>query len=96
MVDAIERHQVRRSLRTRDDRPSRAEPQAPDVGEFARNKGDKEENERVLFLEKQHITADTKQIKVVVNEEPYEVGIDPYNKLIDRNSDDNLMAVGVT
>lgn len=65
-----------------------------DVGVFARKKGDKEEDERVLFLEKRHITADTKQIKVVVEEEPYEVGIDPYNKLIDRIPDDNRKAIG--
>ncbi|MBB6095089.1 ABC-type transport system involved in multi-copper enzyme maturation permease subunit [Povalibacter uvarum] len=64
-----------------------------DVGVFARKEGDKEENERVLFLEKQHITADTKRIKVVVDEEPYEVGIDPYNKLIDRIPDDNRKAI---
>jgi hypothetical protein len=28
-----------------------------------------------------------------VNELPYEAGIDPYNKLIDRVSDDNRMKV---
>jgi ABC-2 type transport system permease protein len=30
-----------------------------------------------------------------VDGEPYEAGIDPYNKLVDRVSDDNRMKVGV-
>ena len=32
-------------------------------------------------------------ITVTVDNEPSHVGIDPYNKLIDRNSDDNLKRV---
>jgi len=30
---------------------------------------------------------------VVVDEQPTRAGIDPYNKLIDRNSDDNMVDV---
>jgi hypothetical protein len=29
----------------------------------------------------------------VVDAEPYDVGVDPYNKLIDRNPDDNRKQV---
>jgi ABC-2 type transport system permease protein len=64
-----------------------------DVGVFARAKGATEEKEKVLYLQKQHITADTRSLTVTVDEEPYEVGIDPYNKLIDRIADDNRKTV---
>lgn len=65
-----------------------------DVGVFTKNL-DKtfDGSDHVLFLEKRRINADTLQIKLIVDEEPKYVGIDPYNKLIDRNSDDNVKAV---
>ena len=34
------------------------------------------------------------EITVTVDRKPAFVGVDPYNKRIDRNSDDNLSAVG--
>ena len=34
------------------------------------------------------------EIVVLVDAEPSQVGIDPYNKLIDRNPDDNLNSIG--
>ena len=64
-----------------------------EVGVFARSPGDDEDRERVLYLQKQHITPATKQISVVVDDEPYEAGLDPYNKLIDRIPDDNRKTV---
>lgn len=65
-----------------------------DVGVFTKNL-DKtfDGSDHVLFLEKRRINADTLQIILIVDEEPKYVGIDPYNKLIDRNSDDNVKAV---
>ena len=44
-------------------------------------------------MEKRWIYETAFQITLVVDGEPKYVGIDPYNKLIDRNSDDNLKAV---
>ncbi len=64
-----------------------------EVAVFARPQGGKEGSERVLYLEKHHITPDTKQIRVTVAEQPYEAGLDPYNKLIDRVPDDNRKTV---
>jgi ABC-2 type transport system permease protein len=32
-------------------------------------------------------------VKVIVDGKPVRAGIDPYNKLVDRNSDDNVMDV---
>ena len=52
-----------------------------------------EGSDHVLFMEKRRINETAFQITLVVDEEPKYVGIDPYNKLIDRNSGDNLKAV---
>ena len=64
-----------------------------DVGVFARKAGEGEHTERPLYLQSQHITQSQGTIDVVVDAEPYEVGVDPYNKLIDRNPDDNRKTV---
>jgi ABC-2 type transport system permease protein len=64
-----------------------------DIGVFARAPDGKERNEKVLLLEKRRIADGDSSITVTVDGEPYEVGIDPYNKLIDRVSDDNRTRV---
>ena len=43
-----------------------------------------------LLLEKRHFDTSTSTLEFVVAERPERVGIDPYNKMIDRNPDDNL------
>ncbi|HKR34630.1 MAG TPA: M1 family aminopeptidase, partial [Steroidobacteraceae bacterium] len=60
-----------------------------EVGVFARKAGEGEHTERVLYLQPRHFTQNKGTIDVVVDAEPFEVGVDPYNKLIDRNPDDN-------
>ena len=45
-----------------------------------------------LFFEKRQITGDG-EVAVTVNEKPGRVGIDPYNKLIDRNPENNLKRI---
>ena len=64
-----------------------------DIGVFARAPDGKERNQKVLYLQKQTVADDDSTITLTVDEEPYEAGIDPYNKLIDRVSDDNRMRV---
>jgi aminopeptidase N len=64
-----------------------------EVGVFARKADDSERTERPLYLQPQHITQGQGTIDVVVDAEPFEVGVDPYNKLIDRNPDDNRKKV---
>jgi hypothetical protein len=54
------------------------------------------EDEAVLFMQKRHVTESDMQIEVVVDGEPKRAGIDPYNKLIDRDSDDNVRKVSVS
>jgi hypothetical protein len=48
---------------------------------------------RVLYLAKHHITRPTTHLRLTVGEAPSRAGIDPYNKLVDRNSDDNTTKV---
>ena len=60
-----------------------------DVGVFARGKSTDEHDEKVLYLQKHRITQAETTLELVVDELPFEAGIDPYNKLIDRNSGDN-------
>ena len=66
-----------------------------DVGVFARGPSGKEADEKVLYLQRHHITSEDPVITVVVDEAPYEAGLDPYNKLIDRVSDDNRKRVSL-
>ena len=56
-----------------------------DVGIF----GEEEDKETELYLKKHKISSINNKISIVVDKEPLEVGIDPYNKLIDTNSEDN-------
>ena len=66
-----------------------------DIGVFARSADGVEANEKVLLLEKRAIADGDSTVTVTVDDEPYEVGIDPYNKLVDRNSEDNRKKVTV-
>jgi len=47
----------------------------------------------VLVLDKRRIVSGRLHVSLVVDHAPAWVGIDPYNKRIDRNSDDNLTPV---
>ncbi len=61
-----------------------------DIGIFGEEEdedGDKKEVE--LYLKKHKITVINNKITIIVDQKPTEVGVDPYNKLIDTDSDDN-------
>ncbi len=49
-------------------------------------------DEEVLYLKKHKITEIDNEFRIIVDKEPADVGIDPYNKLIDTNSEDNRRA----
>ena len=67
-----------------------------DIGVFTENLDDTYEgSDHVLYMDKHRIDENTMRIELIVDEEPRYAGIDPYNKLIDRNSDDNLMPVTI-
>ncbi|MDI1316733.1 M1 family aminopeptidase [Flavobacterium sp.] len=60
-----------------------------DIGIFNEQtvKGKKQDKE--LYLKKVKIDRIDNKATIIVNEKPTEVGVDPYNKLIDTNSEDN-------
>ncbi|MES2296089.1 MAG: M1 family aminopeptidase [Pseudomonadota bacterium] len=66
-----------------------------EIGVFARAAGAKEKDERVLLIDKRMLQGSDPTVTVTVKEQPFEVGVDPYNKLIDRVSSDNRKQVSV-
>jgi ABC-2 type transport system permease protein len=72
---------------------ARAYDEPVEIGVFARAKGAKEADERVLLLDKRVLAGDNPTVTVTVKEQPFDVGLDPYNKLIDRVSGDNRKEV---
>ena len=67
-----------------------------DIGIFSAEPGKKGfKPESVLRFERQRIRSGTQTLKFVLAKEPSHAGIDPYNKRIDRNSDDNTVAVNL-
>jgi hypothetical protein len=62
-----------------------------DVGVFS----GKKDEEKPLEVRKERIMGGQQTFTFVVKELPTRAGIDPYNKLIDRNLDDNSMDVTV-
>ncbi len=64
-----------------------------EVGVFAKGPSGKERDEKVLYLQRHHITDSSPTITVTVDQIPSEAGFDPYNKLIDRVSADNRKRV---
>ena len=60
-----------------------------DIGVFI----GKKEEEKPLYLKKEWITRPNQTFEIVVDQQPTRAGIDPYNKLIDRDSDDNLIDI---
>ncbi len=60
-----------------------------EVAVFARGPSGKEADEVPLYLQRHRIASAEPRLTVVVDRAPYEVGFDPYNKLIDRVPEDN-------
>ncbi len=49
--------------------------------------------EKPLYLKKEKFAEEHKTFVIIVDRQPTLAGIDPYNKLIDRNADDNMLDV---
>jgi ABC-2 type transport system permease protein len=60
-----------------------------DIGIFTETEIDGKTEEKELYFKKHKITAINNKITIIVAEKPTEVGVDPYNKLIDTQSEDN-------
>jgi len=60
-----------------------------DIGIFTEKEVNGKKKEVELYLKKHKITQIHNKISIIVDKKPTEVGVDPYNKLIDTKSDDN-------
>ena len=60
-----------------------------DIGVFE----GKKRHEKPLYLKREQFTQERRTFEIIVDRKPTRAGIDPYNKLIDRNSEDNLVEV---
>ena len=63
-----------------------------DIGLFLRSPADPRfSDDDVIVLSQHPLTSGNNQIRLIVDRRPIYAGVDPYNKLIDRNADDNLL-----
>lgn len=60
-----------------------------EIGVFAEETVKDKKVEKELHLKKYKINKIDNKVTIIVDEKPTEVGVDPYNKLIDTNSNDN-------
>ncbi len=60
-----------------------------DVGVFTGKKGE----DKPLYMKREKLTQERQTFAIVVDQQPTRAGIDPYNKLIDRIADDNMVDV---
>jgi hypothetical protein len=67
--------------------------EAVEIAIFSRAAGAKEKDEQVLFIEKRVLQGNAPSVTITVKDKPFDVGVDPYNKLIDRVSKDNRKEV---
>ncbi len=61
-----------------------------DVGVYAKNE---EGEDKLIYLQKHKFTSEDNVIEIKVNQKPSSAGVDPLNKLIDRNPNDNTKKV---
>jgi aminopeptidase N len=64
-----------------------------DIGIFNKQEDKGKSEQKVLYLKKHPITSNNVNLEIIVDDKPTHAGIDPLNKLIDRNSDDNQIEV---
>ena len=68
--------------------------EAFDVGVFTAEPGKKEfTRASVLSMGREHVHTGKQTLTIVVDQEPKFAGVDPYNKYVDRNADDNVQPV---
>ncbi len=60
-----------------------------DIGVF----DGKKDEEKPLYMKREKFTGEHRTFTILVDRQPTRAGIDPYNKLIDRISDDNMIDV---
>jgi len=60
-----------------------------DIGVFT----GKKDEEKPLYMKREKLTRERQTFTILVDQQPTRAGIDPYNKLIDRIADDNMIDV---
>ena len=64
-----------------------------DIGVFGSKIVKDKKTETELYLQKRKINKNKMEFEITVDQEPLKVGIDPYNKLIDRTPDNNIKSL---
>ena len=64
-----------------------------DIGVFGERDPKGPSEGRLLAMEKRHVDSASATFEMVVDQAPKKAGVDPFNKLIDRDPDDNLVTV---
>lgn len=64
-----------------------------DIGIFTEETVNGKKKTKELYLQKHKITKIFNKLTIIVDKKPSEVGVDPYNKLIDTQSDDNRVKI---
>ena len=59
-----------------------------DIGVFGESED--KEKDRLIYFKKHMVKSGESTLKIIVDEKPIKAGIDPINKLIDRNPKDNV------
>lgn len=64
-----------------------------DVGVLTTKEVDGKKKQVALYMQKHKIDSSNPTFEIIVDEKPETAGVDPYNKLIDRHSDNNTVKV---
>ncbi len=64
-----------------------------DIALFSKGKSNARQLGEVIYLKKHKITKKDQAIEIIVDKEPYMFGIDPYNKIIDKETVNNIKDV---
>jgi len=81
-------------IKTRNDSLGKAKEVVPsdwiDIGVFTKNEKNSSAPGEKCYLKKIKINSNSQKIELITDKEPYMLGIDPYYKLIDKNTGDNI------
>ena len=66
-----------------------------DIGVFAKDPDKATGSDHVLYFQQHSLKSGINKITVEVDKKPLYAGVDPYIKMIDRNSDDNLKPIAL-
>ncbi|MBA2613188.1 MAG: ABC transporter permease [Bacteroidetes bacterium] len=84
-------------IKTQSDSLGKAKEVVPsnwfDMAVFSKGKTNAKQLGEVVYIKKHKITSKEQTIEFIVDKEPYMIGIDPYNKIIDKETVNNIKDV---